>query len=81
MLPGVVFLRRIEDAGRAFGKRECINKSQITSDILNTPSLIRTIPSVPEFHRTPCFRTRGLSPPIGNSCFPNAAARKKVTLP
>ena len=31
--------------------------SRKSSDNLNTPSLIRTIPSVPEFHRTPCLGT------------------------
>lgn len=60
------FLRRIEMSTEQFGKKST-KISQNPSDNLNTPSLIRTIPSVPEFHRPPCFRTRGLSPPIGNS--------------
>ena len=34
--------------------------SQSSSDNSNTPSLIRTIPSVLEFHQTPRFRARGL---------------------
>ena len=51
-------------------KRECKNHSQAYPDNLNTPSLIRTIPSVLEFHQTPRFRARGLSPPIGNFTLP-----------
>ncbi len=41
-------------------KRECKNYRQAYPDNLNTPSLIRTIPSVLEFHQTPRFRARGL---------------------
>ena len=36
-------------------KRECKNHSQAYPDNLNTPSLIRTIPSVLEFH--PALKT------------------------
>ncbi len=41
-------------------KKECKKYYQIYSDNSNTPSLIRTIPSVLEFHQTPRFRARGL---------------------
>ncbi len=51
-------------------KKECKKYYQIYSDNSNTPSLIRTIPSVLEFHQTPRFRARGLSPPIGISPCP-----------
>jgi len=43
-----------------FDKKECKIHCQNESDNLNTPSLIRTIPSVLEFHQTPRFRARGL---------------------
>ena len=36
-------------------KKECKNQNQIFSDHFNTPSLIRTIPSVLEFH--PALKT------------------------
>ena len=38
-----------------FDKKECKNHHQTYSDNFNTPSLIRTIPSVLEFHQTPRF--------------------------
>ncbi len=41
-------------------KKECKNHCQTIPDKSNTPSLIRTIPSVLEFHQTPRFRARGL---------------------
>ena len=43
-----------------FDKKECKSYRQIYSDNLNTPSLIRTVPSVLEFHQTLRFRARGL---------------------
>jgi len=75
--------RCIEIAYRAVHRRtkKSADKSQIPSGHSDTPSLIRTIPSVPEFHRTPRMCARGLSPPIGNSCFSDHRHPRRVTLP
>ncbi len=44
-------------------KKECKNQNQIFSDHFNTPSLIRTIPSVLEFHQINHFHGSWTSRP------------------